>query len=144
MTTDDLLIFAEQKGHEVIYYNLPETKSLSFESGSCYIGIDKSLFGMEEKECLAHELGHCEYGGFYNIYSEFDIRQKAEFRANKWAYIKVLPIADIKKALRNGYKEPWELAELFDVSVEFISKALEYYCASGALYDILKDELIAI
>ena len=143
MTTEELLIFAEQKGHEVIYADLPETKSLSFESSDCYIGLDKSLYGIEEKERLAHELGHCEYAGFYEIRSDYFSRQKIESRARKWAFLKVLPIADIKKALRAGYCETWELAELFDVSPRFLCEALEYYRSAGALFDIVFDELIA-
>lgn len=143
MTTEELLLFAEQKGHEVIYANLPETKSLSFESSDCYIGLEKSLYGIEEKECLAHELGHCEYAGFYERKSDYYTRRKIEARARKWSFLKVVPIADIKKALRAGYCETWELAELFDVSPRFLCEALEYYRSAGALFDIVVDELSA-
>jgi len=34
---------------------------------------------------LAHELGHCECGAFYNRYSPFDLVGKHERRADCWA-----------------------------------------------------------
>ena len=76
---------------------------------------------------LAHELGHCEYGGFYNRYSKYDIRAKAERRADKWAFAKLVPYGRLMQAVRHGIAEVWELAELFDVSCEFMQRAVDYY-----------------
>lgn len=127
MTNMDLLHMAAEKGHAVIFTNLPKTKSLCVEADRCYIGIDSHLSETHEKECLAHELGHCEYGGFYNRYSHFDIRAKAERRADKWAFSKLVPYGRIMEAVKHGITETWELAEHFDVSNEFMQRALEYY-----------------
>ena len=82
---------------------------------------------MQEKEALAHELGHCEYGGFYNRYSRYDIRAKAERRADKWAFAKLVPYGQLVQAVRHGVTEVWDLAELFDVSCEFMQRAIAYY-----------------
>ena len=127
MTTTDLLHVADRKGHSVHYENLPKIQSLSLEADRCYIGIDKRLYGMQEKEHLAHELGHCEYGGFYNRYSKYDIRAKAERRADKWAFTKLVPYGQLMQAVRHGVTEVWELAERFDVSCEFMQRAIAYY-----------------
>lgn len=127
MKADDLYGLAEARGHTVMAYDLPTDKSLSMEDGGCYIGLDFSLRGHEEKERLAHELGHCEYGGFYNRYSACDVRGKAERRADKWSFVHLTPLWEIKKALADGLREPWELAEHFNVSCRFMVRALEYY-----------------
>ena len=82
---------------------------------------------MQEKEALAHELGHCEYGGFYNRYSKYDIRAKAERRADKWAFARLVPYGRLMQAVRHGVTEVWDLAELFDVSCEFMQRAIAYY-----------------
>ncbi len=81
----------------------------------------------EEKVHLAHELGHCETGSFYNIYSSLDIREKQERRADGWAVLKLMPFCDFKNALSLGFTEIWELAEYFEVTEEFVLKAIKYY-----------------
>lgn len=85
VTNDDLYGIAERRGHVVVCESLTETPSFSLQTNKrCYIAIDQRLNVQQEREALAHELGHCEYGGFYNRYSKYDIRAKAERRADKW------------------------------------------------------------
>ena len=128
VTNDDLYGIAERRGHVVICESLTETPSLSLQTNKrCYIAIDQRLNVQQEREALAHELGHCEYGGFYNRYSKYDIRAKAERRADKWAFAKLVPYGRLMQAVRHGIAEVWELAELFDVSCEFMQRAIAYY-----------------
>jgi Zn-dependent peptidase ImmA (M78 family) len=98
-----------------------------------FIALSKALHGVEEKEIAAHELGHCEYCGTYNRYSPFDISAKAERRADKWAYHKLVPPGELREAFKMGVVEAWELAERFEVSDEFMVRALEYYRGVGVL-----------
>lgn len=128
VTNDDLYGIAERRGHVVICESLTETPSLSLQTNKrCYIAIDQRLNVQQEREALAHELGHCEYGGFYNRYSKYDIRAKAERRADKWAFAKLVPYGQLMQAVRHGVTEVWDLAELFDVSCEFMQRAIAYY-----------------
>lgn len=78
---------------------------------------------------LAHEIGHCIRGAFYNPYAKTDIRKKYENHADKWAIRHLIPKEDWFAALHDGYTEVWELAEYFDVTEEFIRKAHELYSA---------------
>lgn len=128
VTNDDLYGIAERHGHVVVCESLTETPSLSLQTNKrCYIAIDQRLNVQQEREALAHELGHCEYGGFYNRYSKYDIRAKAERRADKWAFAKLVPYGQLMQAVRHGVTEVWDLAELFDVSCEFMQRAIAYY-----------------
>lgn len=128
VTNDDLYGIAEKRGHVVVCESLTETPSLSLQTNKrCYIAIDQRLNVQQEREALAHELGHCEYGGFYNRYSKYDIRAKAERRADKWAFARLVPYGRLMQAVRHGITDVWELAELFDVSCEFMHRAIAYY-----------------
>ena len=128
VTNDDLYGIAERRGHVVVCESLTETPSFSLQTNKrCYIAIDQRLNVQQEREALAHELGHCEYGGFYNRYSKYDIRAKAERRADKWAFARLVPYGRLMQAVRHGVTEVWELAELFDVSCEFMQRAIAYY-----------------
>ena len=126
MTADTLLTYAQSRKHEVIYTNTSIAFSVE-ESRQCYIAIPRGLSSVDEKEALAHELGHCEYGGFYNRYSKYDIRGKVERRADKWAFARLVPYGQLMQAVRHGVTEVWELAERFDVSCEFMQRAVDYY-----------------
>ena len=128
VTNDDLYGIAERRGHVVVCESLTETPSFSLQTNKrCYIAIDQRLNVQQEREALAHELGHCEYGGFYNRYSKYDIRAKAERRADKWAFARLVPYGRLMQAVRHGITEVWDLAELFDVSCEFMQRAIAYY-----------------
>lgn len=133
MSTDELMAYAEDRGHTIFYLHLRENKAISLDDGGNYITLSKTLQGKEEKEVLAHELGHCEYGGTYNRHSPYDISAKAERRADKWAYHKLVPPGELREAFGMGVIEPWDLAERFEVSDEFMMKALEYYRGVGVV-----------
>lgn len=123
--------FAEQQNIEVVCFPLAETGSMSLmlDSGDCFIGMDKSVRdgGVQERVHLGHELGHCATGSFYNIHAAVDCRQRHENRADKWAIRKLIPVDDLDDAVAGGCTEVWELAERFQVTEEFIRKAVCYY-----------------
>lgn len=129
--TPELYDFALAKNIEIICTELPHTKSVSILSlnGNCYIGIDPFEIETEAEERvhLAHELGHCEKGAFYNAYSKLDIRARHEIRADRWAILKLIPYEEFHAVLELGLTEPWELAEHFNVTEEFILKAITYH-----------------
>lgn len=129
--TLNLYTFAEQHGTQVYWFDLQSAESLSLplQDGSCAIAMNPWYLHTqaEEKVKLAHELGHCETGAFYNRYAARDLRQKHENRANKWAIKKLIPEDELRAAFRDGYREPWELAEYFGVTEDFVHKAIDYY-----------------
>lgn len=122
---------AEQEDIPVDCFELRKRESLSLmdTDGSCYIAINPLFLddSTDEKIKLAHELGHCETGSFYNQYATQDIRRKHENRADKWAIMKLVPRDELDAAAEAGYSDVWSLADYFGVSVEFMRKAICLY-----------------
>lgn len=82
-------------------------------------------------ERLAHEMGHCMTDSFYSGYSPFELRSKHEYKANVWAANEVVPFPDLCKAVKDGMRELWELAEHFGVSHTFMEKAIKLHEQNG-------------
>ena len=131
MQIRNLYDLARQENIEVLSYPMPQNASMSvmLEDGKCVIGMDESVRdgGVQERVHLSHELGHCVTGSFYNIYAAIDCRQRHENRANKWAIQALIPVEALDDAIAEGCTEVWELAERFQVTEDFIRKAVCFY-----------------
>ena len=130
----DLYALAKADSIKVDCFSLDNCQSMSIQdsNGNCYIGIDpmKLESSKEEKVKLAHELGHCVTGAFYNRYSSCDIRGKHEQTANRWAVKKLVPKTELVRLLKKGFAR-WELAEHFEVTEDFINLAIRMYFEYG-------------
>lgn len=122
---------AEEENIEVDCFDLRKREALSMmdDDGCCSIAVNpyKLRSERDERMKLAHELGHCITGSFYNAYATADCRQRHENQADKWAIQKLVPSDELKDAVSLGYSEPWELADYFEVTEDFIKKAVCYY-----------------
>lgn len=131
METTALYDFAQQRNIEVIPYPMRENGSMSIqlEGGKCVIGMDRSIQdgAAQERVHLSHELGHCVTGSFYSIHTAIDCRQRHENKADKWAIQALIPVEELDGAIAGGCTEFWELAERFDVTEEFMKKAVCFY-----------------
>lgn len=139
MTVNELYDIAESESVTVTAFSLRKREALSTmdSDGQCYVAIDpdKLTSSADEKTKLAHELGHCMTGSFYNVYSPCDSRQRYENRADKWAIKKLIPEDELEQAVAIGYTELWELAEYFNVTEDFVRKAVSWY-KYGNLYSV--------
>ena len=131
METVHLFKEAQDSNIPIMYLSIPENGSMCIQSDSqkCYIGMDYGVLKNEadKRVHLAHELGHCKTGSFYNRWAAMDIRQKHEHRADKWAIEKIIPVDELDKAVADGYTEMWELADRFGVTEDFMRKAVCWY-----------------
>ena len=131
MTLLQLYALAEFDEIEVDEFNLSRRESFSImdEDGKCAIAINPLCLRSiaEEKVKLAHEMGHCELGAFYNRWAACDVRRRHEVRADKWAIEHLVPERELRAAVRAGYTTAWELAEYFGVTEEFLRKAVHWY-----------------
>lgn len=130
-TVQSLYHLADQENIVVDHFALHSREALSImdTDGSCFVAIDPGKIQNEadERSKLAHELGHCLTGAFYNQYSNFDCRQKHENRADKWAVRQLITVEELDEAIAAGHTEIWDLADHFGVPEEFARKAVCYY-----------------
>lgn len=127
----ELYRLAEEENIAVDCFELKKREALSVmdEDGACSIAIDpfKLRGEVDEKMKLAHELGHCMTGSFYNEFAACDVREKHEKRAEKWAVEKLVTPEALDEAAAEGYIEPWEMAERLDMSENMVREAVCWY-----------------
>lgn len=124
------LEYATSQDIDIDWLPLSSLDALSIEHKEQYaIVLDPSKIesSADENTKLAHELGHCLYGGFYSSTTPLYTREKHEYKANVWAVKFLVPWDELREAVHNGITAPWELAEYFSVTETFIELALEYY-----------------
>ena len=127
---------AEQLNIPVYHLPLPQVGSVSMmdEAGRCAIGLDlpHRRTRTERRVRLAHELGHCATGSFYNRWSPADIRKLHENRADKYAVRLLITPEALDEAVAQGHTDPWDLADYFGVDETFLKKAV-CLCVHGNL-----------
>lgn len=126
----ELFQIAEEAGIIIEYCHLPLNESISVQDkDGDFILMDYSLIetGAKERVHLAHEIGHSIKGAFYSPYVSLDIRQKHENRADKWAIYHTISVDELDEAVAEGYTEIWDLAEHFNVTEDFMRKAICWY-----------------
>ncbi len=113
-----------------------EKKAVSFiHNGEFLVGLNRNLINSEVEEfcILAEEKAHYEVGIIPNDYTsnsycERITRDKNEFRAKKYAVKNLIPKENLLTTIK---KSPYiciaDLAELFDVTPQFMREALKIY-----------------
>lgn len=124
----ELYRLADKQHISVDHFPMKSREALSVmdEEGLCHIAIDPSRLSGENdhRAKLAHELGHCCTGAFYNRYASCDLRQRHENRADKWAVRRLVPVEELDRAVAEGCTELWELADHFGVPEALLRKAV--------------------
>lgn len=111
-------------------WELDEQKAAAVEINGAYavfMDFDNIASEAEETVIVAHEAGHCMTGATHCLHSPFDLIQKHENRADRWAIKKLVPKDELDDAVSRGITEPWDLAEHFNVTEDFMKKAICYY-----------------
>ena len=122
----DLYRKAEALAIRVIQFPMASLRAVSTPDN--FIGIDPDkLEDREELVCLAHEMGHCATGSFYTSDATMLDRTRQEQRADRWAIRQLVPLEELKNLLRSGVDRWDEAAEHFQVTEEFMRKAVAFY-----------------
>lgn len=119
-----------------------ETKAATLKlepDGVVGIFLDRSRMSnaAEEKSCLLHEGGHYATGTTHRLYSPYELVERHEYRANKWAVQRLLSAEELDEAVAEGHTELWDLAEYFGVTEELMKQAVCWYTygnLAAALY----------
>jgi len=66
-------------------------------------------------------------GALHKVSSPYELVERSEYRANRYMAQKFLTVDDFREAFEAGCREPWQLAEWFDLPQPDIEKALRYW-----------------
>lgn len=129
MSVAALYEMAERRKIPVYSFPFKKLPSLSImdDDGDCAIGLQNELRGPQEHVCLAHEMGHCLTGAFYRRTTSGAVRGKCEYKADKWAFYRLVPPTVLEKLLIEDSLSVEEIAEHFDVTIDFLLRAMDYY-----------------
>ena len=74
-----------------------------------------------------HEMAHVATGALHKVSSPYELVERSEYRANRWAAQHHLTADDFREAFKSGYTQLWQLAEYFDLPEQDVKNALTYW-----------------
>ncbi len=74
-----------------------------------------------------HEMGHIATGALHKVDSPYELVERSEYRATRWATENYLTEEAFRTAFAEGNTELWQLSEYFDLPEECIAAALTYW-----------------
>lgn len=108
--------------------------------------LNKTANLSENEKCcvIAEELGH-HYTSYGNILDQSCVtKRKQEHRARSWAYEKIVTLDKFILALNVGVRNRHELAELCEVTEEFLDNSINYYLHKHGIYMEFDDYIICL
>lgn len=135
MELNKLYDVAEKEKIEIYNYQIENCEGMFLHYNNFnVIALNNKLIKTTKKEIevLAEELGHYYMNATYPPNTDnIELISRQEFRAKKWSYLVLIPIEEIKKAVKKGNKNIDELADYFDVTDKFMQEALFFYFENG-------------
>lgn len=119
-----------REGIRFYCWDMEDTKAVTIEMNGQYgifVDFDNISSAAEELVTIAHEAGHCMTGATHKLCSPYDLIERHERKAWKWAILHTINREELQTALDNGYTELWSLAEYFGVTEDFMRKAVCLY-----------------
>lgn len=126
----DFYGYCKQNNVDVIpYFGCPQPGATIRDQGMYAVFLDFSKIQSTRllRGVCCHELGHAATGALHKVGSPYELVERSEYRANRWAAQHYLPAEDFRTAFAAGYTEPWQLAEYFDMPEEDVLAALTYW-----------------
>lgn len=140
MTYEELLETAEAEGLTV------KEKPLSGSNGRIYknrIAIRSDIKTNVEKSCtLAEEIGH--YKTTYGDITRLDSisNEKQEYRARLYGYNLQVGLIGIIKCYEHGCRNLHEMADLLNVTEEYLNRVISVYRQKYGMYTTLDNYII--
>lgn len=103
----------------------------SYSDGTEVILINSQIESRAER-CVVkgHELGHHFTGTEGDLTKADKITvSREEYRANRWALERLIPIDKLIKAFRSGFNGLVDLADMLDLSLDYLSNGIDMYCS---------------
>lgn len=126
----DFYNYCRQNDVDVIPYDgCPQPAATIRDQG--YYGVFLDFSKIKSTRLLrgifCHELGHIATGALHKVDSPFELWERSEYRANRWAAEHYLTAEAFQEAFSAGCRELWQLAEYFDMPEDDVEKALTYW-----------------
>lgn len=128
----DFYNYCEQNDVGVIVFDRLPAKAVTIRyNDHMDVGLNPRLLMTTRllRGAAYHESGHLHTGCLHKVDSPYELVERMEYRANADSVQRFLPMEELMDAMRNGYSEPWQLAEYFDLPQSDIEKALHYWTA---------------
>ena len=89
-----------------------------------------------------HEMSHVATGALHRVSSPYELVERSEYRANRYAARNFLTAEAFREAFAAGCRELWQLAEWFDLPQPDVEKALHYWTErQGITFSPTADQL---
>lgn len=112
-----------EAGVSCFSWTLGSEKAATIELKGAYalfVDFDNIASAAEEAAVIAHEYGHIATGTTHRVCSPYDLVERHEHRANKWAIEKLLPRDELYALYADGLTQPWEIAEHAALPEDFV------------------------
>ena len=126
----DFFVYCKSHQVDVIPYPNAPRPGITIRDGEYYaVFLDFARIQSARllKGVCYHELGHVATGALHKVSSPFELVERSEYRANRWAAEHFLTAEDFREAFASGCAELWQLAEYFDLPENDIRNALVYW-----------------
>ena len=126
----DFYGYCRQNQIDVIpYMGCPQPAATIRDQGAYAVFLDFSKIRSTRllRGVCYHELGHVATGALHKVDSPYELVERSEYRANRWAAQHYLTPADFREAFACGCRELWQLAEFFDLPEQDVQAALTYW-----------------
>ncbi len=126
-------------GTKFYHWNMDGEKAATLEINGQY-GVFMDFGSIdtlaEETVIVAHEGGHICTGATHKVCSPYDLVEKHEYKANKWAIKRLIPADELDKAVADGHTSIYDLAEHFEVTEDFMRLAVCWYTHGNLAVDL--------
>lgn len=98
-----------EAGVSCFSWTLGSEKAATIELKGAYalfVDFDNITSATEEAAVIAHEYGHIATGTTHRVCSPYDLVERHEHRANKWAIEKLLPRDELYALYADGLTQP--------------------------------------
>lgn len=139
MRVFDLYRKLADQGVALYTWDLGEEKAVTMEMGGQYalfMDFDNIGSAAEETVVAYHEGGHICTGATHKVASPYDLVERHEYRAWKWAIQNCISKTELEQAVADGCTELWQMADRFEVTEDFMQRAICWYRCGNASGEI--------
>lgn len=108
----------------------PKSAVIHVHRADCWgviVDMNRIDTASEEYSIMLHECGHYATGTTHAVGSPYDLVERHENRADRWAIESFVSASDLDAAVADGCTELWQLSDRFGVTEDLMRKAICWY-----------------